>query len=144
MNKRYYKVKCKCGHVGRNYYIPIDFPVVASNGREAAKIARDFPRCKHHHKDCILEVVEISKEEYIELHGLNDDDPFLHCSSIQQQRLINLENRKELETTKQAKHLKMESARKVFDGKIKIRKPKAYNRFSCLLDEDCFSINLFY
>ncbi len=142
MNKRYYKVKCKCGHVGRNYYIPIDFPVVASNGREAAKIARNFPRCKHHHKDCILEVAEISKEEYIELHSLNDDDPFLHCSSIQQQRLINLDSRKELEIKKQVKHIKEESEHKVFDGKTKIHKPKAYFRFSCLLD-DCDSLSLF-
>ena len=26
---RYYMVTAKCGHVGRDYYIPIDFPVRA-------------------------------------------------------------------------------------------------------------------
>lgn len=136
MNKRYYKVKCKCGHVGRNYYIPIDFPVVASNGREAAKIARNFPRCKHHHKDCILEVVEISKEDYVQLQTLNDEDPFLHCHSIQQQRLIVLENRKEPEIKKCPRCVKEEIEHKVFDGKTKIRKPKMYIRFSYLMDND--------
>lgn len=135
MNKKCYKVKCKCGHVGKGYYIPIDFPVRAFNGREAAEIARHIPRCKHHHKDCVLGVEEISEEEYLGLQKENDKDPFLHCQSIQQQRLIDLEDRKESETNKQTRFVKEETRHKVFDGKNKIRKPKTYVRFSCLINE---------
>lgn len=37
--KKYYKVTCKCGHTGsKKTYIPITFPVVAINGKEAASI----------------------------------------------------------------------------------------------------------
>ena len=32
----YYLVSCKCGHVGRDKYIPINFAVIAENGEEAA------------------------------------------------------------------------------------------------------------
>ena len=59
-----FKVTAKCGHVGRNHYVVKNFPVQASNGREAAKIARDLPRVKHHHKDAIINVEEITFSEY--------------------------------------------------------------------------------
>lgn len=85
MTKKYYKVLTKCGHVGRNGYVPIQFAIVAENGKEAAKIARDMPRVKHHHKDAILKVEEISKNIYIEIKKANTNDPYLHCHSIQEQ-----------------------------------------------------------
>ena len=37
---KYYIVTAKCGHVGRDYYIPIDFPIRAESRTEAAKVAQ--------------------------------------------------------------------------------------------------------
>ena len=85
---RYFKVTAKCGHVGRGYYIPIDFAIVAKDGKQAASITRDKPRVKHDHKDAILSVTEITFEEFMVLRSQNDADPFLHCKNIQQQRGI--------------------------------------------------------
>lgn len=33
INNKYYKVVCKCGRVGRKFYILIAFAVKAENGR---------------------------------------------------------------------------------------------------------------
>ena len=51
----YYLVLTKAGHLGKSCYMPIWFPVEAENGREAAKIARGYPRVKRDHKDAILQ-----------------------------------------------------------------------------------------
>ena len=92
--KKYYAVECKCGHTGsKKTYIPIKFAVVASSGKEAAEKGRWIPRCKHHHKDCILGVEEISKEEYLLLLNQNSKDSYLHCTSIQEQSHYDLEDR---------------------------------------------------
>ena len=61
---KYYAVTCKCGHVGKHTYMPITFPIKASDGKEAARVARTFPRVKHDKKDAILDVREIDYEEY--------------------------------------------------------------------------------
>lgn len=61
---KYYKVKAKCGHVGRNNYLLKDLYINAFNAKEAASIARNTPRVKHHHKDAIRNVEEISYDEY--------------------------------------------------------------------------------
>ena len=138
MNKNYYKVKCKCGHVGRKYYIAIDFPVIARNGKEAAEIARRIPRCKHHHKDCVLEVTTISYEEFLYLYKNNNEDPYLKCGSVQEQRDIDLsdrlveENRFEPITRENSRH-------KVFSGKTKIRKPKRFVRFNWFEERNVFA-----
>ena len=50
----FYRVKAKCGHVGRNNYIVKNFYVVASSGKEAAHKVRYFPRVKHDRKDAYL------------------------------------------------------------------------------------------
>ena len=84
--KKIFAVEAKCGHVGRKYYIAITFPVVADNGKEAAKIVRRIPRVKHDHKDAIISVNEITIEEYEELIQLNRNDEYLQCHSIQEQR----------------------------------------------------------
>ena len=61
---KYYKVKAKCGHVGRHNYLLKDLFIYASSSKEAAMVARKMPRVKHHHKDAIRNVQEISFEEY--------------------------------------------------------------------------------
>ena len=38
LEKKYYSVKCKCGHVGAyRFYIPIEFGVIATSKKEAAE-----------------------------------------------------------------------------------------------------------
>jgi len=86
--KKYFKVTAKCGHVGRNNYIPIDFFVAADSGTEAAAAVRQYPRVKHDHKDAILNVERISFQEFCQgLHDFNKD-PYIHCTNVQQQRAL--------------------------------------------------------
>ena len=86
--KRYFKVNAKCGHVGRRRFINIDFPVVASNAKEAAARARRFGRVKHHWKDAINSVEEISEFEFNKLQEEWRSDPYLDCRNVQEQRKI--------------------------------------------------------
>ncbi len=85
---KYYIVKAKCGHVGRNKYIVIDFPVAAETGKEAAQKARYFPRVKHDQKDAIINVIEVSYDEYIECLENNNNDMYLKCKNKQEQNRI--------------------------------------------------------
>ena len=92
--KKYYAVTCKCGHTGsRKTYIPITFPIRAYSGMQAAAIGRTKPRCKHDHKDCVISVKEVTRDEYKEICIRNANDPYLHCHSIQEQRLIDISDR---------------------------------------------------
>ena len=92
--KRYFAVKTKCGHVGKNKCIYIWFPIKAEDEKEAAAKARKYPRAKHDHQDAIREVSEISFDEYVQLRIKNANDPYLQCKNIQQQRKIdNLKDR---------------------------------------------------
>ena len=94
--KNYYEVIAKCGHVGKKHYVPIKFAVIAKDGKEAAKIIRQFPRVKHDHKDAILNVNKIDYERYLEIVETNYNDPYLKCHSRQEQNLIvNLKDRLE-------------------------------------------------
>ena len=86
--KKYFKVNAKCGHVGRRNYINIDFAVVASSAKEAAAKARNFGRVKHHSKEAINFVEEISFEEFNELVEKLSNDPYISCDNIQEQRRI--------------------------------------------------------
>lgn len=85
---RYYAVTTKCGHVGRNKYIKITFAVIAESKKEAAKKAKYIPRVKHDHKDAILNIKEITYNEFLELLNENDNNEYLHCKNIQEQRNI--------------------------------------------------------
>lgn len=83
-----FSVTAKCGHVGKDFYIPITFAIRAENGREAAAIVRQKPRVKHHHKDAIIDVKRISETEEREINYQNRQDPYLQCNNIQEQRAI--------------------------------------------------------
>ncbi len=94
----YFKVTAKCGHVGKRKYVPITFAVVASNKKEAAKRTRKFPRVKRNHKDAILNVKQICYDDYLTIRNINDNDPYLKCRNIQEQRKIeNFDSRLEAE-----------------------------------------------
>ena len=86
--KKYYAVCCKCGHVRQNHYIEITFAVIASNGKEAAKKARQIARVKHNKKYAILSCKEIFKEEFDVINEKNRNDPYLKCKNVQEQRMI--------------------------------------------------------
>ena len=118
-----YKVTAKCGHVGKGHFVIKNFPVKACNGKEAAKVARNFPRVKHHHKDAIFRVVEISLEEYNDLILINNEDPYFHCTNIQEQRMYNevIYSEEILEKTRPNISNKV-----IYHGKELIRHPKRY------------------
>jgi hypothetical protein len=84
-NKKYI-VSTKCGHVGNNKYIVIDFAVSAKSAKEAARIARSIPRVKHHWKNAIEEVREVTPEEYYNQININKEDGYLKSQNIQDQR----------------------------------------------------------
>lgn len=120
-----YKVTAKCGHVGRNYYVIKSFPVQASDGKEAARIARNIPRVKHHHKDAIISVEEITLAEYYALIRQNNSDPYFSCQNVQDQRkyeeVIYSEH-------SQKKNYSEISHKTVYYGKEILRNPKKFMR----------------
>jgi hypothetical protein len=61
----YFVVEAKCGHVGRDRYIPVCFPVRARNASVAAYHVRKKPGVKHHHSDAILSVREVDYIEFV-------------------------------------------------------------------------------
>ena len=78
-NTKYYKVTAKCGHVGRNNYVPINFAVKAESASEASQIVRRFPRVKKQLWDAIIACVEISKTQYKKILKINRNDPYLNA-----------------------------------------------------------------
>lgn len=82
---KFYLVTTKCGHVGKTSFMPITFPVKAENGKEAARLAREFPRVKHNHWDAILECHEVDAVTYYEQVAINCEDPYLSSRSKQEQ-----------------------------------------------------------
>lgn len=84
----YYLVLCKCGHVTRDYYMPINFCIMAEDGEEAARIARKIPRVKHDYKDAILKVTKVNKEVFDYQNEINNLDPYLLCHSKHEQNEI--------------------------------------------------------
>lgn len=88
MANKYFKVTCKCGHVGVKHFIRISFPIISASRKDASKIARYLPRVKHEHKDAILDCKEITYEEFIELRVINENDPYLKCTNKQEQEMI--------------------------------------------------------
>ena len=88
MGNKYFKVICKCGHVGRGHFVRVSFPITAQCARDAADVARYIPRVKHDQKDAILDCVEIDEAEFLAVKKANNEDPYLRCSSPQEQRCI--------------------------------------------------------
>ena len=127
--KNYYEVIAKCGHVGKKHYVPVKFAVIAEDGKEAAKMVRDFPRVKHDHKDAILNVSKIDYERFQEIVEMNRNDPYLKCHSRKEQNLIvNLTERMVTD---------LHNVKQVFDKQArldrvayKIKKTKILEKFS--------------
>lgn len=83
---KFFKVQAKCGHVGRNNYILKLFYVKANNKKEAASIIRQMSRVKHHHKDAIRDVTEITMDEYVRGLKITENDKYFHVSNSSEQR----------------------------------------------------------
>lgn len=122
-----FEAVCKCGHVGREKYIPIPFPIKAESRKDAAKIARDMPRVKHDHKDAILNVIKIDLRRYNELKRANNQDNYLHCQNIQDQNLIDISDRliEEKRPNLYPIH-KDEGDKQFYCSKLQLRNPKKY------------------
>ncbi len=125
-----YEVGAKCGHVGKNYYIEKAFAVKAETAKDAAEIARWIPRVKHHQSDAILYVTEIDVDRYQEIRRINEEDAYLNCSNIQEQRRnCSLELKREREVDEYRTETWLDYP-PFYHGKKRIRHPKKYfNRF---------------
>ena len=122
-----FEVVCKCGHVGKSHYVIIRFPVMAKSKKDAARIARGIPRVKHDYQDAILNVFEVDKERYFDLVETNNNDPYLHCTCIQDQNTIDLSDRlMDEERSDYRIPRKEENKKTVYCNKQKIRNQKKY------------------
>ena len=131
LDDKYYAVTMKTGHVSRCFYIPITFGIIAENKKEAVKIAKRIPRVKRNHKDCVLGIREITKDEYLLINLKNNNDPFLKCKSKHEQNGLDLNDRlvedpHYKEINKKIKKEKQKHS--VYYKKDKISNPKKYAR----------------
>lgn len=119
-----YKVIAKCGHVGQNFYIDKVFAVMAETGKDAAEKVRYMPRVKHHHKDAIRSVEEISIKEFWKLKRIIDEDAYFSCHNIQDQRKIVLDGvTREQKIERKGKE---ENRTTKYSGKQAVRNQKKY------------------
>ena len=126
--KKMFEVEAKCGHVGRKYYTIKSFPVRATSAKEAAAIVRTWPRVKHHQKDAILSVKEITLERYEEIVALNHEDPYFVCTNVQEHRQTVTECDIYLE--RYVERAEREAPKKlVYVGKELLRNPKRYVKY---------------
>ena len=88
-----FEVVCKCGHVGKAWYIPIAFPVEAKTKKEAASIAIRIPRVKHQHLDVVLDIKKIGNKRFLELKANNSRDVYLKVTGKKYIREHNLEEK---------------------------------------------------
>lgn len=123
--KKYFAVHCRCGHVGPRCYVEIVFAVIANNRKEAAEKARWFARVKHNKKNAIIDCYEISKEEYDEIMKANENDPYLKCKNIQEQRSINGFESRIIKEPEEVSLKKSKQERKEF-VKYKLKKQKQF------------------
>ena len=122
-----FEAVCKCGHVGKSHYVIISFPLMAPSRKDAARIARGIPRVKHDYQDAILNVFKIDKKRYFELVEINNNDPYLRCTCIQDQNMIDLSDRLMDENRADYRLPRKEENKKTFYcNKQKIRNQKKY------------------
>lgn len=118
--KKYFSVETKCGHVGKLNCVWIKFAISAESAKEAAAIARQIARVKHHHKNTIKEVVEITADEFCKLKAINDVDPYLHAKNHREQLQIEgFEERIELDEYNIAKKHQKYSKKESLEFRVK-------------------------
>ena len=87
-NQRFFIVATKCGHVGRNKFVMVDFAIKAETAKEAASVAKKLPRVKKHWRDVISKVREVSQDGFYEQILENSKDNYLKSKCIQDQRTM--------------------------------------------------------
>lgn len=131
-SKQAFLVTAKCGHVGKDRYLPITFPVAAASAKQAAARVRQYARVKHHHKDAILRVEAVTWKEFQCQQDKNDLDPYLLVNRRKYQaiHLQEILSRTLPEPNGQPKSKREISQRARFQGKTKVRYPKAFLRYT--------------
>lgn len=118
--KKYFSVETKCGHVGKLNCVWIKFAICAENAKEAALKARQKARAKHHHKNTIKEVIEITFDEFCKLKAINDADPYLHAKNHREQLQIEgFEERIELDEYNIARRYQKTSKKASLEFRVK-------------------------
>lgn len=143
MQKKYFEVAAKCGHVGRDKYYEGHFFVKRNTASEAADVIRQVGRVKHDHPDAILWVREVTKEEYEIGREKHFGEAYFNCNSKREQQEhyaeIAQHIRPETHESKFAVRKTHETIKPVYDGKKKIRRPDSYRRFNARVDLDDFA-----
>ena len=118
--KKYFSVETKCVHVGKLNCVWIKFAISAESAKEAAAKARQIARVKHHHKNTIKEVVEITVDEFCKLKAINDADPYLHAKNHREQLQIEgFEERIELDEYNIARKHQKSSKKESLEFRVK-------------------------
>lgn len=79
-------VTCKGGHVGKNKFYRIFFPIKANTQKDAATKAIWTGRVKHHHPDVILDMPRrVSKEEFEKQVIENGQNPYFKFKNVNEQ-----------------------------------------------------------
>jgi hypothetical protein len=118
--KKYFSVETKCGHVGKLNCVWIKFAISAESAKEAAAKARQIARVKHHHKNTIKEVIEITVDEFLKLKAINDVDPYLHAKNHREQLQIEgFEERIELDEYNIARKHQKSSKKESLEFRVK-------------------------
>lgn len=125
MNKKYYKVVAKCGHVGRHKYYEGTFYVSAENGKIAASKTRNFGRVKHDHKDAILSVTEITRQEFESGRNEFKNERYFSCGNIQEQRRFYDEISEKIKGEMLRENFNQPSSDETRRQKIRYKKSKA-------------------
>lgn len=86
--QRYFVATIKGGHVRRSHYIVFWHYMKASSYEEAKEICKNLPRAKKDHKGFIIQMKEITYEEYLKGKEEELNDPYLRCHNKQEQNLI--------------------------------------------------------
>lgn len=136
---KYFKVIAKCGHVGRNNYFRGEFFVGAENKKEAAQKVKTYPRVKKNHKDVILNVEEITNEQYIIGRNATKNNPYFKCKSKYEQNAIMelIQDQIFSETETQNKQREKSKFYKSKTNKTKgIRNPYKYAKYNKFYNEE--------
>ena len=85
---KFFKATIKGGHIRRSHYVIFWHYIRANSSKEAAEICKSLPRAKKDHKDFIINIEEITFEEYQNGYAEELNDPYLQCRNKQEQDKI--------------------------------------------------------
>ena len=125
MEQNYYLVEAMCGHVGKRRYIPIKFAIIAENGKEAAKIARNIPRVKHDNKYAILQVEKVNYDTFQNQVNKNKEDQYLNWRDCRYCETFNQEDIQERIISYVGKNRKKEKEKR-YDRRKEQRREEMY------------------